>query len=321
MPSAGSPLRRTAAEQRAAAAAPGAAAGIDIGGSKTDGVLLDGDGRELASVRLTTRRGDDGVVGTTVEALEALAERSGRGIASFGRIGIGVPGQVERSAGVVRHAYNIGVEQLALGPAIASRTGLPVSLDNDVTAAAIGAAHLMGLGGTVAYLNLGTGLSAGIVVDGRPLRGSHGFAGEIGHLPISPLGRPCPCGQIGCLETAASGSALLAWWPAGGPHPGRTLLPAVEAGDAEARAAFDHLVEGAASAVRLLALTIDPGAIVLGGGLRLLGAPLTDGISRTLDGWTARSPFLAALGLRERLRVLPEGSPVAVVGAALASHV
>ncbi|MBK0419482.1 ROK family protein [Leucobacter sp. CSA1] len=293
---------------------------MDIGGTKTEAVALDAEGRIESSVTVPTVRGADAVVATSETVVAALAERTGRRIGEFVSVGVGIPGQVDREGGLVSHAVNLGVTSLALGPALAERTGLPVSIDNDVTAAALGAAHLMGLTGTMAYLNLGTGLAAGIVVDGRPWRGARGVAGEIGHLPVDPLGRPCPCGQRGCLETVASGSALRSSWPAGGDHPGRRILAAIAEGDDEARAAFEHLVAGAAACVRLLALSVDPETVVVGGGLRLLGAPLEDGLRSKLDGWAAGSPFLAALGLSERVRMLAADSPAAAVGAAFAGE-
>ncbi|WP_449281080.1 ROK family protein [Leucobacter sp.] len=292
--------------------------GMDIGGSKTEAVALDDAGTVVASIRLPSEQGAEGVLRTAEQAVAELARRTDRRVDEFVSIGVGIPGQVDRDRGEVRNAYNLGIELLPLTARLGERTGLPVGIDNDVTAAAMGAAHLMGLSGTVAYLNLGTGLAAGYVVDGRPLRGAHGVAGEIGHLPVDPLARPCPCGQRGCLETVASGSALRSSWPAGGEHPGHTLLAAADAGDEEARAAFDHLVRGAAASVRVLVLTLDPGTVVIGGGLRLLGARLFDGLRDTLERWSAESPFLARLDLSRRVQVLPEDSSAAAVGAALA---
>lgn len=292
--------------------------GMDIGGSKTEAVALDPEGRVVATTRLHTTGGTEGVLSTAVAAIDALARNTNRSVGDFAAVGIGIPGQIDREAGVVRHAYNIGIDHLPLAAQLAERTGLAITLDNDVTAAAIGAAHLMELSGTLAYLNLGTGLSAGLVVDGVPLRGAHGVTGEIGHLPVDPLGRPCPCGQHGCLETVASGSALKTFWPAGGDHPGRVLLGAVDSGDPDAAAAFANLVRGAASCVRLLVLAMDPHTVVIGGGLRLLGPRLIDGIRATLDEWAAESPFLAELELSGRVQVLASDSPAAAVGAALA---
>ncbi|MGO2140198.1 MAG: ROK family protein [Leucobacter sp.] len=292
--------------------------GLDIGGTKIEGIALDPSGEIVARALVPTVPGPEGVLSASAELVTRLALESGHTLASFAGVGIGIPGQVDRATGTVRNAYNMGLSSLALGPELAALVGVPVSVDNDVTAAAIGAASIMRLEGTVAYLNLGTGLAAGITVDGVPVRGADGFAGEIGHLAIDPRGRACPCGQRGCLETVASGSGLKAYWPAGGEHPGRTLVAAVAAGDAEARQALDFLIDGAAQAIRVLGLTVNPGAFVVGGGLRLLGAPLFDGIRAQLAEWSEASEFIAALRFPERLLVLPEGSPAAAIGAAVA---
>ena len=293
--------------------------GMDIGGSKTAAVVLDAQGNVEDSLVVPTAPGIENVLDTAAQLVVTLAERTGRSTRDFTSIGVGVPGQVERETGMLRNSYNIGIEELALGPILSERTGIPVLVDNDVTAAAIGAAHLLGLTGTVAYLNLGTGLAAGFVINGQPLRGAAGLAGEIGHLPISELRRACPCGQIGCLETAASGSALKTYWPAGGDHPGRVLISAIEAGDEGAKAALENLIEGAASAIRVLGLSLDPDPLVIGGGLRMIGAPLIDGIRGRLREWEAESPFFAQLQMSERLQVLPEDSEAAAVGAAISS--
>ncbi len=289
--------------------------GMDIGGTKTEALVLDADGQVEARISFPTEQGDEGVLGTAERAIAALCERSGRTLGDVSSVGIGIPGQVDHELGTVRHAYNIGIDELDLAARLQERIGLPVSLDNDVTAAAIGAAHLMELPGTTAYLNLGTGIAAGFVIDDQPLRGAHGITGEIGHLAIDPLGRPCPCGQTGCLETVASGSALKSFW-----HPdgdGRVLLADAAAGDPAAVEALSLLVTGAAAGIRLLVMTFDPHTLVIGGGLRMLGAPLLDGIRDTLDGWADASPFLASLGMSDRIRILPDGSPAAAVGAAL----
>ena len=293
--------------------------GLDIGGTKLEAIALDPAGRVTGSLRLPTEPGEDAVLRSSERAVRALAERTGVALDRFASVGIGIPGRIDRERGIVHDAVNLGVHALALGPGLSQRVGLPVTLDNDVTAAAVGAVSLLGLSGTAVYLNLGTGLAAGIVVDGVPWRGSTGIAGEIGHLPFDSAGLPCACGQRGCLETAASGSALKRTWPAGGEHPGRVLLAAIAAGDADARRAFERLVSGAAHCVQLLALSIDPTAIVIGGGLRLLGAPLLDGIRAELGARASASPFLAGAALSERLQLLDGDSPAAAVGAALSA--
>lgn len=294
--------------------------GMDIGGTKTAAVVIDETGSLGASTHLPTVTGNDGVVETAVRALGELAEQSGCEIGDFASVGVGVPGQVDSQRGEVRYAYNLRVASLALADLLKARTGLEVSLDNDVTAAAIGAAHLLDLDGCAVYVNLGTGLSAGIVVDGRPWRGARGLAGEIGHLPVDPRRRPCPCGQYGCLETVASGSALKSYWPAGGEHPGWVLADAVARGDSDAREALELLIDGAAGAVRALGVAIAPDTVVIGGGLRKIGDPLIEGVRERIASWESESSFLAGFELSGRLRVLPEDIPAATVGAALSAR-
>lgn len=294
---------------------PTAHIGMDIGGTSTVALALDSTGQIEAEIQLPTLRGTQGVLDTVERAVAGLTERSGRDRSEFASLGIGIPGQIDHELGLVRHAYNIGIDSLALGPLLQEGLGIPVSLDNDVTAAAIGAVHLMGLEGTTAYLNLGTGLAAGCVIDGLPVRGAHGITGEIGHLAIDPLLRHCPCGQKGCLETVASGSALTSFWRPDAS--GRLLMAALAEGDPEAELALDRLIAGAATAVRLLVLTLDPHTLVIGGGLRMIGEPLISGIHEKLDRSGAESPFLSSLELNSRIRILPEDSSAAAVGAAL----
>ena len=224
--------------------------GLDIGGTKTEAVALDPNGRLVGRLRMPTELGAERVLATAERAVRGLSFQTGRPLSAFASIGIGIPGAVDRETGEVRHAFNLDLAELQLGSLLSELVGVPVRVENDVTAAALGANHLLELDGTIAYLNLGTGLAAGIVVDGAPWRGAHGVAGEIGHLPIDPNGYACPCGQFGCLETVASGSAISRAWPHGGEHPAQDVVRAMEAGDVEAAAVVARLVQGAASCVR-----------------------------------------------------------------------
>ena len=217
---------------------------------------------------------------------------------------------------------NLGLEGLDLGPRRADRLGVEVRVENDVKAAALGAHHLLGIADglrthSMAYLNLGTGLAAGIVLDGRLLRGGHGVAGEIGHIPVDPAGEPCGCGQRGCLETLASGWAIARDWPTLDRHPARALFDAAAAGDSRAVDVRERFLTGVAAAVRLLVLTTDVDDVVIGGGLAALGDDLLGGTHRILNGWADSSAFLASLDLAARVQVIPPGFPAAAVGAAL----
>lgn len=294
-------------------------AGIDIGGTKTEAVAVDEAGGIVHRLRLPTGFGPDAVLETAVAALTQLAELSGGTIEHFASIGVGIPGAVDPVTGRVTHAVNLGLDGLDLGDDLGRRLGRTVRVDNDVNAAAIGAYHLLGeqRSRSLAYLNLGTGLAAGLVLDGRLWRGSRGTAGEIGHIPVDPDGPDCPCGQRGCLETVASGLAIARQWPTDDPKPARALFAAAASGDPAAIDVQRRFVENVAAAVRVLVLTVDVDSVVIGGGLSSLGTELLDAVRAVLSDWERNSPFLASTQLSERVTIVPAGFPAAAVGAAL----
>jgi glucokinase len=181
--------------------------GLDIGGTKAHAVAVDENGAVVQQLRLPTGFGADAVLGTAIAAVTQLAALADRSASDFLSIGVGIPGAVDSDTGRVAHAVNLGLENLELGRGLNEQFGIPVRVENDVNAAAFGAYHLLSRqrAGTVqrsgadsmAYLNLGTGLAAGLVLDGRLWRGSRGTAGEIGHIPVDPNGPLCTCGQSG----------------------------------------------------------------------------------------------------------------------------
>lgn len=292
------------------------AVGLDIGGTKTHGVVLADDGSILAQVRKSTRPGAEGVLDTAERVFGALGREIGGRLTC--NVGVGVPGLVDVERGMLRHAVNLDVngDDLPLRDLLAERLGVPVVVENDVNAAALAARALVAVDDVV-YLSLGTGLAAGLVLDGRLRRGEHGAAGEIGHLPVDPGGTVCGCGQVGCLETIASGRALAVAWPTPAGPSAADLFAAAADGDVKAVAVRDRFCWGVASAIRALCLTIDPERIVLGGGVVEVGEPLREQVVLQLRALGEGSPFLASLGLADRLSMVPPHYPVAAVGAAL----
>ncbi|MFC4614153.1 ROK family protein [Cellulomonas algicola] len=299
--------------------------GLDIGGSKVLGVVLDPSGVVRHQVKAGTVRGLDGVVAGAVAAVEELAGLAGVAVDDLVGVGLGLPGVVDVAAGTVEHAVNLGIdERVALAALVADRLGaVPVRLENDLNAAVVGAArfvepHADGAQHDLAFLALGTGMAAGLLLDGRLRRGSQGAAGEIGHLTFVPDGLPCKCGQVGCLEQYASGSALDAAWPSrsGAPAPAE-VFAAAAAGDPVAVALRDQFAAAVAAAVRVLVLTCDVRHVVIGGGVSAVGAPLLDAVRDVLDAAAGTSPFLASMRLADRVTLAPEGVPVGAVGAAL----
>jgi len=291
--------------------------GLDIGATKVLGAVIEADGTVVAQSRQNTQPGADGILGTVTTVLDSLAIALDGVLPSH--IGIGIPGIVDRDRGAVSHAVNIGLggDWFPLADRLADHTGATVVVENDLNAATWGA-HVLSGADDLAYLSLGTGLAAGFVLSGTLRRGVHGAAGEIGHVPVDPGGAPCSCGQRGCLELRASGSALTAAWSdAGEAAPAMTLFAAAAAGNPEAVAARDRFAAGVADAVRMLGLAVDPAAIIIGGGVAHVGEPLLAAVTAALRAQAATSPFLTALDLASRIRLLPGHMPVGAIGAAL----
>jgi len=293
--------------------------GLDIGGTKTDAVAVDGAGAIIGRIRRPTGHGDAAVVGDVIDSVRELQEDAGFDFSDVRSVGVGIPGVVDSAGGRVLHAVNLGVESLDLAALAGARLGVPVAVENDVNAAALGAAAMLGAdaGPSMAYLNLGTGVAAGIISDGALWRGARGTAGEVGHISVDPAGRMCGCGQRGCIETLCGGGALARAWGRPGAFPVRDIFDAADAGDTEAQLLRADLVRGAAAAVRVLVLSADVETVVFGGGLTALGERLGDGIRTALVAEAAGSPFLRSLHLDERIELLPSGSPAAALGAAL----
>jgi glucokinase len=316
------------APRRATSAQPlgeSVAIGIDIGGTKTLAVAVDDRAEVLASALLATDvSSPDSVVSTGVIAARRVLAQLGSSTDEVGVIGTGVPGRVNHLRGTVVHAVNLGIgeQALDLGRRLSDALGVPVALENDVNAAALGAVATVAPPGVddIAYLSVGTGVAAGFVLDGRLRRGAHGTAGEIGHLSIDPDGPPCPCGQRGCLEQVASGAAIARMWPGDGEtSPTQDLFRAAAIGDRAAVAIRDRLAQHLAGAVLMLVHTVDPHLVVIGGGVAEIGQPLHDALVTALDARAATVPFMRALRLSERFCLVPPDRPVGAIGAALAA--
>ena len=293
--------------------------GVDVGGTKVLAVLLDGD-QVRGQVRRDSVPGHDGVLATVAAAVREVCAAGGIAPADLEGVGVGVPGLVDPAAGVVAHAVNLGiVEPLGLGDLLGADLGVPVVVGNDLNVAALGAARLLGLGGDLALLALGTGLAAGLVLDGELRRGASGAAGEVGHVTYRPDGPVCSCGQRGCLELYASGSALDAAWVSrsGRPAPVEVFEAAVD-GDPTAVALRDAFADAVAAAVLVLVLSTDVAHVVLGGGVSGVGPALLDAVRDALVRRAAPSAFLRSLEVPGRLALVPEGVAIGPVGAALA---
>jgi glucokinase len=289
--------------------------GVDLGGTHLRVARVDGVGAILAGTRVRTdREGGPLAVAAQIEQLVASL-RDDVTVA----VGVGIPGAFDRATGTVLGIPALpGWAGMNLVARLQDSTGLPCILENDATAAAIGewragagqgCAHFV-------YITISTGIGAGVIVDGRVLLGARGLAGEIGHCRIADASDPCSCGQIGCWEAVASGTALgrraarvaeadptglMARLAAGGQVTAAHVGQAARAGDARA---LELLAEeavwlgyGLVNAQHLYA----PERIVIGGGLSILLDLMADEIAavvrdRTLPGFPEAPILRAALG-------------------------
>jgi predicted NBD/HSP70 family sugar kinase len=308
------------------AALPTLGIGVDIGGTSTKAAVIDEFGSVVAAVVLPTRRGAEGVMSTAIEATLAVASSSGLSVSEVNAIGIGIPGTVDPERGTVRYAVNVGIghDDVELGTRLTNELAFEVHVENDVRAAALGADWYLsnehGAVNDLAYLSIGTGIAAGYVERGQLRRGSSLVAGEIGHIPIDPQGPSCACGQIGCIEAIAAGSAIERMWPSEQGSSAGELYRAAAAGDPTAIRLWTGVIGGLSRAVLLLALTWDPQLIVLSGGVASLGDVLRDAIAERLAGDARHSEFLGSLDLGARMRVIDPSVALGPIGAVRAAH-
>lgn len=258
--------------------------GVDLGGTKIFGALVDPAGAGLDAVLQDAKSPTPaGGVDSILDAVEALVRRLDPAPTA---VGIGTPGVVEPDTGRVLLAPNLsGFDRpVDVRRLLEDRLGCPVSVGNDVNVAALGEARAgAGVGyDDVLAVWLGTGLGAGLVLDGRLRIGPHGLAGELGHAVVMPGGRRCGCGGLGHLEAyigrralealarelhAAGRSTQLVELAGDGPMKSKVFRAAYEAGDPVARELLDEGFLLLAVAVVNVAVTIDIGAVVVGGGL------------------------------------------------------
>jgi glucokinase len=271
--------------------------GIDLGGSKIAGVLVDAAGRVETEVRREHAVRDAASAVRLVD--EVVTELAGsRGGVTM--VGVAVAGWLDAERQGVLIAANLGMEKAALRDELAGRLGCPVLLANDGDAAAYAEYRYCAADGTTAaprslvLFTLGTGVGGGIVVEGALLRGSHGQAGELGHLPIDRDGPPCCCGGRGCLELYASGPGIAA--RAGRDRDALTARPVIDAalaGDAQAAGVLAVAGRALARAVALLVPVIDPDLVVVAGGVALAAGELL--LQPARDELAARHPLAAVL--------------------------
>jgi fructokinase len=248
--------------------------GIDLGGTKIEGIAIADDGAERLRRRIAAPRGD---YAKTLEAMAGLVREIDAELGVQGTVGVGIPGTVSPATGLIKNANSTWLIGRPLAEDFPRLLGRPVRFANDANCFALseatdGAAAGAGL---VFGVIVGTGTGGGVVVDGRVLTGANAIAGEWGHNPLpaprddeSP-GPPCYCGRRGCIETFLSGPALARQYEESGGPPvtAEEVAARAAAGEARALALLARYEERMARALASVMNLLDPDVIVLGGGL------------------------------------------------------
>ena len=303
--------------------------GLDLGGTKVYGVVLDGDEiKDEAKRKTPPEGGPEAIVAAMADVVNDLG-----GVKRVRGIGIGAPGLIDRKAGVLMRAPNLKgwTDDFPLGPAVAKAVGgdLPVSLANDVEAGVVGEHRLGAARGFRHVLGIwmGTGVGGGLVLDGKVHRGAEGLAGEFGHVIVEPGGRACGCGGRGHVEAyagrasmerearrqAAGGRQTVLVELAGDDRMKSSVFAkALEAGDALAVELLESAIAAVSTGVASVHTLLNLELVVIGGGM---GERLGDVLAPRIDSAAKALTFAHDT----KLRVVPSalGDAAGAAGAAL----
>ena len=298
--------------------------GVDVGSTHTSGGLVTAGGGVLSATETRTHRDGPGTALETILAVvsDLLAQARDQGCTVEG-IGIGLPGIVDIEGGTMRTGIH-RVPELAGAPLvelIRARSGVPVFIDNDVNALALGE-WAWGLGrgsASMVMLALGTGVGGALILDGHLVRGKSGYGGELGHVSVNLDGRPCLCGVRGCLAAYAAGFGMAAELhrrtrgdadgrPAQpnydeAPSDAEAVFRAADAGNVDARALVQEACRAVGAAIGGIANGLNPDVIVITGGIVKSLARYEDRVPRARRGvWLRRRACRRADSLRPWLQ-------------------
>lgn len=285
---------------------------IDLGGTKILSLVADAGGKVYGEDRRPARTGEglEALMRRMEESLAVARGAAGLKEADLAAVGIASPGAVDVARGVVPDAPQLpGWKDVPLRDLMEKQLGLPVALENDATAAALGE-HTFGAGRGSQYmlfLTVSTGIGGGIIIDGQLYRGKSGAAGELGHVTIDPDGPPCGCGARGHLEAFASGSAIARHGQAllerkeapilarlaakEGPVTAEMMHRAALEGDEGCRQAFQEAGRYLGIALASFVNIFNPELIVIGGGVANTGELLLGPARRTMEELAMTQPL------------------------------
>lgn len=307
--------------------------GIDLGGTTIKVGVVSAQGRILAehSVETLAKRPYQDVVHDMSLCISHVLKQTNLTQDDIASVGIGIPGIADQRTGSVIFCTNLGWRNVPLREELQKYIQKPVYIDNDATVAGY-AESISGVSrgcSCSVFLTLGTGLGAGIVINGRPWSGAHGVGSEIGHMTLVVDGVPCTCGNDGCVERYCSATAIIRMAKQsclGYPDcdmvqrvkgdldriDAKVVIDSAKAGDPVAMRVFDRYCKYLAITVNNITAFLDPEMIVLGGGVSTAGDFLLNNVREQLPRYlmykTLPSP---------QLRLAQLGNEAGILGAAL----
>lgn len=300
--------------------------GIDLGGTKISGALADLDGKLLSQHTMPTNasEGEAPVLGRIIEVIEKVMKEAGKTSDEVKAIGIGSPGPLDAKSGIIITTPNLPFKNFQLVKPIEEKFNIPTYLDNDANVAAIGE-FMLGAGkGTtnMVYVTVSTGVGGGAILNGKIYRGSTSNALEIGHTTVLPDGPRCNCGNYGCVEALASGTAIA--------RQGREAVESgldtslrdyenvtsyevfkeAEKGDKVSKEILDKSLTYLGIGVANIISSFDPDMVVIGGGVAQAGKIVFDKVQEVVDTRCFKA-------MSEYCKILPAalGKDAGVVGA------
>lgn len=286
--------------------------GIDLGGTKIEGVVIDSDNRPILRQRVATERerGYDHILSRVAELTAVLRREA----PECDRIGIGTPGSISRRDGTLKNSNTTCLNGRRLADDLWARLGVDLVMENDANCFALAEAVAgAGAGEALVFgVILGTGVGGGIVHRGELLRGPQSLAGEWGHHCIDPQGPVCYCGHRGCVESFISGPAVVAQYAAAGgsAQEMQDVVAAYRAKEPAAVMVFERFLERFGRALANIVDILDPDVIVLGGGLSNIEELYDRGRDRVAS-------YVFNDELRTPIRPNMLGDSAGVIGAAL----
>lgn len=307
--------------------------GIDLGGTTTKFAIMkpQGEIQQRWSIQTDVLNDGNNIIPNIIDSINHHLQLYQMSSKQFQGIGIGTPGSVDYQTGTVDSAFNLNWDRpMALKEQIELHTNIPVQVENDANVAALGERWL-GAGknsDNVAFVTLGTGVGGGIIINGQIIHGQGGSAGEIGHMTINPQGYRCTCGKKGCLETVASATGIV--------HVARDYAQEY-AGDSELKASLDNgddltakdvfdlakqndflalkvtsaVCDQLGLALSIVAVTINPQYIIIGGGVSNAGDFLLQRVQESYNRYV-----FSSVKKTTTLTLATLGNEAGVIGAA-----